>query len=105
MKFKHTILYVENVGNSLTFYKEAFGLETHFIHDGGDYGELDTGSTVLSFASRELIKELGKNAVAPDAKSPVFELAFETEDVQTAYENRGLCIRRNCGRKTCTRTS
>lgn len=45
IKFRYTILYVENVEASLGFYGRAFGLETGFLHEGKDYGELVTGET------------------------------------------------------------
>ncbi|HEQ1858406.1 TPA: VOC family protein [Providencia alcalifaciens] len=84
MKFKYAILYVENVEKTLEFYQQAFGFKTAFLHESVDYGELDTGSTTISFSSFALMNELGKNAVAPNPHAPVFELAFETDNVQNA---------------------
>ncbi len=84
MKFKYTILYVENVADSLAFFGRAFGLETRMLHESGDYGELDTGETVISFSSRKLMTDLGKSPGTPDAHVPVFEIAFETDDVAGA---------------------
>lgn len=84
MLFGYTILYVEDVPRSLAFYEAATGLQRRFLHEGGDYGELETGTTVLAFASRKLIGELGKNPSAPVAGSPCFEIAFVTEDVPAA---------------------
>ena len=81
MKFKYTILYVENVEETLQFYCSAFGLEQKMLHESGDYGELDTGATILSFSSLELMKNLGKLPARADAGGPVFEIAFETNDV------------------------
>lgn len=51
MKFGYTIVYVSSVEETLAFYKEAFGFETRFLHESGQYGELETGETVLAFAS------------------------------------------------------
>jgi len=82
MNFKYTILYVENVSATLDFYKNAFGFKTKFLHEAGDYGELDTGATTLSFSSLKLMGDLGKNPAIASTSSPVFELAFETSDVQ-----------------------
>lgn len=87
MKLKYTILYVENVEKTLKFYENAFGLKRAMLHEGGDYGELDTGSTTLSFSSIKLMKELGKNVGQADALKPVFEIAFETENVAEALQN------------------
>lgn len=81
MKLKYTILYVENVSATLDFYKKSFGFKTKFLHEAGDYGELDTGETTLSFSSLKLMSDLGKNPQKPVPSAPVFEIAFETNDV------------------------
>ena len=54
MKFSHTILYVPDVSASLAFFEKAFGFTKRFLHEGGDYGELDTGETILAFAAHAL---------------------------------------------------
>jgi lactoylglutathione lyase len=54
MKLGYTIIYVPNVAESLTFFESAFGLASRFLHESGDYGELETGETTLAFASHEL---------------------------------------------------
>lgn len=82
MKFKYTIFYVKNVKETIEFYNCAFGFKTKFLHESGDYGELDTSETSLSFSSLELMNKLGKNPGKAYAKSPVFEIAFETQDVE-----------------------
>ena len=81
---KYVILYVEDVAASRAFYAEAFGLPAGFIHESGDYGELVTGETTLSFSSRALMTQLGKNPARPDPGAPVFEIAFEVDDVPGA---------------------
>ena len=86
MKFKYTILYVENVKETLAFYCSAFGLKQRLLHESGDYGELDTGTTTLSFSSLELMKNLGKSPSRAAANGPVFEIAFETDDVQAGFD-------------------
>ncbi len=78
---KYTILYVENVSATLDFYRKSFGFKTKFLHEAGDYGELDTGETILSFSSLKLMTDLGKNPQKPVPSAPVFEIAFETTDV------------------------
>ncbi|MGV6815849.1 MAG: VOC family protein [Thiotrichales bacterium] len=84
LRFRYTILYVDDVSDTLNFYKKAFGIATAMLHESGDYGELETGGTKLSFASLELMKELGKNPVKANPNSPSFEIAFETNDVAAA---------------------
>ncbi|MBD2101660.1 VOC family protein [Leptolyngbya sp. FACHB-261] len=54
MKFGYTIVYVSSVADALAFYKDAFGFETRFLHESGQYGELNTGATILAFASHEM---------------------------------------------------
>lgn len=53
IKFGYTILYVENVEESIAFYENAFGFSRKFVTPENDYGELITGETTLSFASKK----------------------------------------------------
>ncbi len=86
MQFGYTILYVEDVKRSLTFYEKAFGMQTKFLHDGGGYGELDTGTTTLAFSSRQLMRQLGKKPIPSDAHAPCFEIALLSADVAAAVQ-------------------
>jgi lactoylglutathione lyase len=86
MKFAYTILYVESVANTLKFYQDAFGFQQRFLHEAGDYGELETGNTVLAFSSHALMRQLGKKPTAADANAPCFELAVSTDDVAHAVQ-------------------
>ena len=86
MRFRYTILYVAEVAASLDFYQRAFGLQLKMLHESGDYGELKTGETLLAFSSLALMRQLGKHPGYADAKQPIFELAFETEDVAEALK-------------------
>lgn len=81
MKFRYSILYVDNVNDTLTFYKNAFGFEIGYFQEGGDYGELVTGNTKLCFSAKSLMRELGKAPGDASSNSPIFELAFESDDV------------------------
>jgi lactoylglutathione lyase len=88
MKFGYTIVYVSSVADTLAFYRDAFGFETRFLHEAGDYGELETGETVLAFASYEMGEmNLKGNYQKSDLTAVPFgvELAFVTEDVAAAY--------------------
>jgi uncharacterized glyoxalase superfamily protein PhnB len=87
MKLRYTILYVENVEKTLTFYTEAFGIPRAMLHEQGDYGELQSGETKLSFSSLELMKSLGKNVLEKNGTADTFEIAFETDDVAVALAN------------------
>lgn len=84
MHFAYTILYVENVEETLAFYSEAFGFKRKMLHETGDYGELDTGATTLSFSSLRLMEEIGKRPARPTPGRPAFEIAFTVDDVQAA---------------------
>jgi len=86
MKFRYTILYVENVTESIAFFEAAFGFQQMMIHESGDYGELATGETKLAFSALSLMTSLGKSPAKADPTAPVFELAFETDDVAKALD-------------------
>ncbi|MGV8927111.1 MAG: VOC family protein [Ewingella sp.] len=88
MKFGYAIIYVADVPASLEFFGKAFGLKTRFVHEGADYGELDTGETTLAFAAHHLgHTHLPEGYVAADT-SPVplgIEIALVTESVAKAH--------------------
>lgn len=84
MNFRYTILYVSNVQNTLDFYARAFAQEQGFLHESGDFGELQTGETKLAFCSIALMKQLGKTVATDPGALPAFEVAFETDDVASA---------------------
>lgn len=84
MKLRYTILYVPDVPAALEFYEKAFGLERDFLHESGTYGQLRTGETRLAFSAHSLMESLGKRPGRPDPAAPVFEIAFETDDVAAA---------------------
>ena len=86
----YVILYVKDVSATLLFYERAFGLSRRFFNDdnGKAYGELETGSARLAFASLELAKEHLKQDVvaASPSKPPLgFEIALVTSDVSPLY--------------------
>lgn len=86
MKFGYTILYVADVTASLSFYERAFGFSRRMITPEGDYGELNTGDTVLAWASEGLAASNGVVA-RPNRKAdaaPGIEIAFITDDVAGA---------------------
>lgn len=84
MQLRYTILYVDDVAATLSFYERAFDLTRSFLHESGDYGELDTGLTRLAFSSRALMQSLGKSPGRARRDAPVMEIAFETDDVAAA---------------------
>ncbi len=81
MKLRYIILYVDDVAAALSFYERAFGFQRSMLHESGDYGELATGETKLAFSSIGLMRSFGKSPGLAAAQAPVFEIAFETDDV------------------------
>lgn len=88
MKFGYTIIYVADVAASLTFFETAFGLQRRFLHESGEYGELETGATTLAFASLNLGKMHFADGVLAAADSPRplgMEIALVTPEVEAAH--------------------
>lgn len=82
----YTIFYVEDVGECLTFFTEAFGFAQRMHTPENDYGELATGETILSFVSLELARANLEGAggfVPPDASRPCpASVTLTTSDLQ-----------------------
>jgi uncharacterized glyoxalase superfamily protein PhnB len=88
-KLGYVILYVSSVPEAMDFYEKAFGLTRRFLHESGDYGEMETGATTLSFTSHEL----GKKAVPVSYRKttvreqpPGFELSLVSDNVDGLWE-------------------
>jgi uncharacterized glyoxalase superfamily protein PhnB len=90
IRFGYTILYVQDVEKTLTFYETAFGCIRKFITPDGTYGELLTGETTLSFAS---IAFAGSNLQegfiesTRTAKPFGIEIGFVSDEVETTLQN------------------
>lgn len=88
MKLGYTIIYVSDVDASLSFFEQAFGMTRRFLHESGDYGELDTGETTLAFAAHELGDGNfpGGHVHADRSVQPLgIEIALVTSDVPAAH--------------------
>ncbi|MEW5956697.1 MAG: VOC family protein [Chloroflexota bacterium] len=88
MKFGYTIIYVPDVSASLAFFEKAFGFSHRFLHESGDYGELNTGETTLAFASHTLgaLNMPDGYIAANTAEQPLgVEVAFVTPAVAEAH--------------------
>jgi lactoylglutathione lyase len=84
VKFGYTILYVEDVENTIVFYENAFGFCRKFVTPENDYGELSTGETTISFASKKLASQnLPEGFIESSLEDKPFaiELGFITDDV------------------------
>ena len=89
MRFGYTILYVRDVPASLEFYERAFDQRRRFLHESGQYAELETGGTALAFADVELVASTlpaGFRPAAAGDSAPAFEVCFVTDDVEGAFE-------------------
>lgn len=83
-KLRYSILYVNDVEKAITFYEQVFGFERKFVSPENDYGELNTGETVLSFASKALGHDNLKDGYiesSQEQKPFGFELGITTDDV------------------------
>jgi lactoylglutathione lyase len=97
MRFGYTILYVADVAAALDFYERALGQRRRFLHESGQYAELDTGDTALAFAAHELAAANLPGMYRPSERRdraserrrnvpPAFEVCFVTQDVQGAFD-------------------
>jgi lactoylglutathione lyase len=90
MKLSYTILYVSDVSKSVEFYQKAFSLKQRFIHESGDYAEMETGATALAFASNNLAKaNLSEGFQENNLSNPPagIEISFTSDNVETAFLN------------------
>jgi len=88
MKYAYTILYVEDVEKTITFYENAFGFQKKFITPESDYGELVSGEVTIAFASLNLGKSNFKNGFQKsDSNSKPFgiEIVFTTETIEKDF--------------------
>ncbi|MEA3166247.1 MAG: lactoylglutathione lyase [Thermoplasmata archaeon] len=89
MKFRYTLVYVQDVAASLKFYEKAFGFKTRFLAEGGEYGELEVeGPVSLGFVgNKQAASNLPEGFLANNPKSRPggFEIGLVVDDVQAAY--------------------
>jgi lactoylglutathione lyase len=87
--FAYTIIYVPDVEATIAWYETVFGLERRFVAEDGSYGELQTGSVTLSFASEELGEKNLPGGYTRHRKGAIpfaYEIAFATSDVSEIVE-------------------
>ncbi len=87
MKLGYVIYYVQSVEETIKFYEEAFGLVRKFLHESNEYGELETGSTTLSFASLNMAvsNDIGFEGRRAGFKSSDMEIGLVTPNVDEAH--------------------
>jgi len=90
VKFAYTILYVQDVKKSLSFYEKAFGFKMKFLVPNEEYGEFDTGDSTLSFASVSLTKKnLPDGFIESKTSGKPFgiEVGLTTTDVEKVFKD------------------
>jgi len=99
VKFGYTILYVSDVTKSVEFFENSFGFNRKFITPENDYGELDTGQTTISFASKILAHSNLKNGFLESSNTQkpfAIEIGLVTdkvaEVVASALANGGTLV-------------
>ena len=87
MKLAYVILYVPDVAKTVAFYEKAFGLSRRFIHETGQYAEMETGATALAFASEEMASTTrpGFRRNRIESEPAGAEVAFATENVGKSF--------------------
>ena len=88
MKLGYALVYVHDVPGTIAFYERAFAMQRRFIHESGQYGEMETGATALSFAS-EAMAEANGIAIRPNRPRDLasgFELCLIVSDPQEAFD-------------------
>lgn len=86
MRLGYVIHHVPDVRKAVDFYERAFGLARRFVHESGDYAEMETGDTALAFGARTLIERLGLPCPAPGTPVAGMEIALVTDEVEPAFE-------------------
>jgi catechol 2,3-dioxygenase-like lactoylglutathione lyase family enzyme len=88
MRFSHTSLFVKDVLQTVAFYEKAFGMRRKFVHESGQFAEMELGEAVLHFAANEPVKANLTPGFQENSLSNLpagIELCFETDDVPAAF--------------------
>jgi uncharacterized glyoxalase superfamily protein PhnB len=73
---------------TIAFYERAFGLARRFVHESGQYGELETGATALAFVTETTATENSGpfRPSRPGELPPAMEVALTCDDVPAAFQ-------------------
>jgi len=94
MKLSYTIFYVNDVAETVDFYETAFGLSRRFIHESGDYAEMETGATTLGFAAHDLALSILKKPYVKAGTTQGLlgaQITLEPENVGAAFKQAIAC--------------
>jgi len=87
MKLGYVIHYVPDVMKAVLFYEQAFGLTRMFVHESGQFAQMDTGATGLCFCAEALAGEgVSFEPVRPERTPPGTEIGLVTNEVAAAFE-------------------
>lgn len=86
MRLGYVIVYVPDVMKAVVFYERAFDLSRRFLHESGQYAEMETGPTVLAFVDEEFARGNVSDfyMLRPDQPPAAIEIALVTKDVTSA---------------------
>lgn len=90
IQFAYTILYVQDVTKSIAFYEKAYGFTKKFVTPDSSYGEVVTGQTTLSFATKTLAKSnLKEGLTESNLQNKPFEIeiGFTTDNVEATVKS------------------
>jgi lactoylglutathione lyase len=87
VKLGYVIFYVPDVVAAVDFYERAFGLKRRFVHESGQYAEMETGATALAFVDEtyvnETVPEFALNRLV--SKPAGIEAAFVSDHVAASH--------------------
>ena len=90
MDLGYVIIYTADVTESVRFYEKAFDMKSRFVHESGQYAEMETGQTTLAFVGDELISSslpiLYRKNVKSEAPAGI-EVTLVAKDIEKAYAN------------------
>ncbi|CAM6108231.1 unnamed protein product [Calypogeia fissa] len=89
-KFAYTVVYVNDVGQSVEFYKKAFGISVRRLDHSQRWGELDSGETTIAFTPLEQRETAITGGVqTADLGEPRHnvELALNFDNVDEAFKH------------------
>lgn len=88
LNFGYVIIYTANVTDSIQFYEKAFNMKLGFIHESGQYAQMETGQTKLAFVSDELMSSNLPISYRKNTRSEApsgVEVTLVAKDIENAY--------------------